>query len=197
MKGAGEIGFTIVSISFSLIAVFIPLLLMGGIVGRLFREFAMTVTVAVLVSAFVSLTLTPMMCSRFLHHDTRPARLAVPDRSRRFFTGLIAGYRRTLDIALRHQFITLLVFLATVSAHASISTSSSPRASSRRRTTASCSASPRRAQDISFKEMVRRAAAAGRHRRRRIPDTAGYVSLDGRRRSAAQTEQQRARCSSP
>ena len=70
LKGAGEIGFTIVSISFSLVAVFIPLLLMGGIVGRLFREFAMTVTIAVLVSAFVSLTLTPMMCSRFLHHDT-------------------------------------------------------------------------------------------------------------------------------
>ena len=70
LKGAGEIGFTIVSISFSLIAVFIPLLLMGGIVGRLFREFAMTVTIAVVVSAIVSLTLTPMMCSRFLHHDS-------------------------------------------------------------------------------------------------------------------------------
>src|SRR5580658_1836983 len=68
LKGAGEIGFTIVSISASLIAVFIPLLLMGGIVGRLFREFAMTVTIAVVVSAVVSLTLTPMMCSRFLHH---------------------------------------------------------------------------------------------------------------------------------
>ncbi len=70
LKGAGEIGFTIVSISFSLIAVFIPLLLMGGIVGRLFREFAMTVTIAVVVSCIVSLTLTPMMCSRFLRHDT-------------------------------------------------------------------------------------------------------------------------------
>ena len=68
IKGAGEIGFTIVSISCSLIAVFIPLLLMGGIVGRLFREFAMTVTIAVVVSMVVSLTLTPMMCSRFLHH---------------------------------------------------------------------------------------------------------------------------------
>ena len=68
LKGAGEIGFTIISISLSLIAVFIPLLLMGGIVGRLFREFAMTVAITVLVSAFVSLTLTPMMCSRFLKH---------------------------------------------------------------------------------------------------------------------------------
>ena len=80
MKGASEIGFTIVSISFSLVAVFIPLLFMGGIVGRLFREFAVTVTAAVLVSAFVCLTLTPMMCSRFLHHDSAAARLDVPGR---------------------------------------------------------------------------------------------------------------------
>ena len=69
IKGAGQIGFTIVSITFSLIAVFIPLLFMGGIIGRLFREFAVTVTVAVVASAFVSLTLTPMMCSRFLKHE--------------------------------------------------------------------------------------------------------------------------------
>ena len=66
LKGAAEIGFTILSISFSLVAVFIPLLLMGGIVGRLFREFAMTISIAVLLSAFVSLTLTPTMRSRFL-----------------------------------------------------------------------------------------------------------------------------------
>jgi hydrophobe/amphiphile efflux-1 (HAE1) family protein len=114
LKGASEIGFTIVSISFSLIAVFIPLLLMGGIVGRLFREFAMTVTIAVVVSCVVSLTLTPMMCSRFLRHDTgqhgRFYRIIEG-----FFTALINGYRRTLDIALRHQFITLLVFLGTLS----------------------------------------------------------------------------------
>ena len=113
LKGAGEIGFTIVSISCSLIAVFIPLLLMGGIVGRLFREFAMTVTVAVVVSCVVSLTLTPMMCSRFLRHDTgRHGRLYRIVEG--FFDGMIGGYRRTLDIALRHQFITLLTFLATL-----------------------------------------------------------------------------------
>jgi multidrug efflux pump subunit AcrB len=113
IKGAGEIGFTIVSISLSLIAVFIPLLLMGGIVGRLFREFAMTVAIAVLVSAFISLTLTPMMCSRFLRHDHgehgRMYRIVEG-----FFDALLGGYRRTLDIVLRHQFITLLVFFATV-----------------------------------------------------------------------------------
>jgi multidrug efflux pump subunit AcrB len=113
IKGAGEIGFTIVSISFSLIAVFIPLLLMGGIVGRLFREFAMTVTIAVLVSAFVSLTLTPMMCSRFLkhHHGAHNLLYRIVEG---FFEALIGGYRRTLDIALRFQFITLLVFLGTL-----------------------------------------------------------------------------------
>ena len=76
-KGAGEIGFTIVSISVSLVAVFIPLLLMGGIVGRLFREFAVTVTLTIVVSVLVSLTLTPMLCSRYLknHHGDRHGRL--------------------------------------------------------------------------------------------------------------------------
>ncbi len=113
IKGAGEIGFTVVSISASLIAVFIPLLLMGGIVGRLFREFAMTVSIAVVVSAFVSLTLTPMMCSRFLksHHGGHGWLYRVVER---FFDGLLNGYRRTLDIALRFQFITLMTFFATI-----------------------------------------------------------------------------------
>jgi hydrophobe/amphiphile efflux-1 (HAE1) family protein len=113
LKGASEIGFTIVSISFSLVAVFIPLLLMGGIVGRLFHEFAITVTAAVLVSAFVCLTLTPMMCSRFLHHDTT-RHGAVYRAIEAMFTGLLAFYRRTLDVALRHSFVTLMVFLGTV-----------------------------------------------------------------------------------
>jgi hydrophobe/amphiphile efflux-1 (HAE1) family protein len=112
LKGAGEIGFTIVSISASLIAVFIPLLLMGGIVGRLFREFAVTVSIAVAVSAFVSLTLTPMLSSRFLHHDTRRHGL-VYRVIEAFFEGMLGFYRRTLDVALRHRFITLLVFFAT------------------------------------------------------------------------------------
>jgi hydrophobe/amphiphile efflux-1 (HAE1) family protein len=114
IKGASEIGFTIVSISFSLVAVFIPLLAMGGIVGRLFREFAVTVTAAVLVSAFICLTLTPMMCSRFLRHDTSQHGWLYRVIEG-FFTALHAGYRRTLDVALKHHFITLLVFLCTAS----------------------------------------------------------------------------------
>ena len=113
LKGAGEIGFTIVSISVSLIAVFIPLLLMGGIVGRLFREFAMTVTVAVVVSAIVSLTLTPMMCSRFLSHD-HAQHGAVYRFIEGIFDGMLNFYRRTLDVVLRFQFITLMVFFATM-----------------------------------------------------------------------------------
>jgi HAE1 family hydrophobic/amphiphilic exporter-1 len=113
LQGAGEIGFTIVSISASLIAVFIPLLLMGGIVGRLFREFAMTVTIAVVVSAIVSLTLTPMMCSRFLHHH-QGGHNFLYRIIEKFFVGLISGYRRTLDIALRFHVITFATFLVTV-----------------------------------------------------------------------------------
>jgi hydrophobe/amphiphile efflux-1 (HAE1) family protein len=113
LKGAGEIGFTIVSISISLIAVFIPLLLMGGIVGRLFREFAMVVSITVVVSAFVSLTLTPMMCARFLKQEHG-------DRGRFYqfiegvFDAMLSFYKRTLEVALRFRFITLMVFLATV-----------------------------------------------------------------------------------
>jgi hydrophobe/amphiphile efflux-1 (HAE1) family protein len=113
IKGSREIGFTVLSISCSLIAVFIPLLLMGGIIGRLFREFALTVTASIAVSALVSLTLAPMLCSRFLRQES--------GQHGRFFNiveegfnHLIGGYRRTLDIVLRHQAITLGVFFATM-----------------------------------------------------------------------------------
>ncbi len=112
IKGAGEIGFTIVSISVSLVAVFIPLLLMGGIVGRLFREFAVTVTIAVVLSATISLTLTPMMCSRFLRHQHSHGRIY--RITERMFEALIGFYGRTLEVALRFRFITLMVFLGTL-----------------------------------------------------------------------------------
>jgi hydrophobe/amphiphile efflux-1 (HAE1) family protein len=112
VQGAGEIGFTIVSISCSLIAVFIPLLLMGGIVGRLFREFAMTVSIAVVISAFVSLTLTPMLCSRFLRRQHQHGRIYRFVES--IFDAVLRFYERTLDVALRFRFATLMVFLGTV-----------------------------------------------------------------------------------
>jgi hydrophobe/amphiphile efflux-1 (HAE1) family protein len=114
IKGAREIGFTVISISISLIAVFIPLLLMSGIVGRLFHEFAITVTAAIVVSVVVSLTLTPMLCSRFLvsEHDRKHGRLYHIIEGG--FDAVVEGYRRGLDFVLDHQFPTLLVFLATV-----------------------------------------------------------------------------------
>ncbi len=98
-RGAEQIGFTIVSLTISLIAVFIPLLFMGGVVGRLFNEFAVTLSVAVAVSAVVSLTLTPMMCGRML----RPHRDGPESRSDRFFGGVLGRYRRSLEYSMRHQ----------------------------------------------------------------------------------------------
>jgi len=113
LKGSREIGFTVLSISCSLIAVFIPLLLMGGIIGRLFREFALTVTAAIAVSALVSLTLAPMMCARFMHrHENRHGRLYRVIEG--WFDALASFYRRTLDIVLNHQAITLGVFFLTM-----------------------------------------------------------------------------------
>ncbi|MDP9044392.1 MAG: efflux RND transporter permease subunit [Pseudomonadota bacterium] len=113
-KGAGEVGFTIISISVSLVAVFIPLLLMGGIVGRLFREFAVTVTLTIFVSVLISLTLTPMLCSRFLKSErgTRHGRLY--QLFERGFDAMLNGYKRGLHVVLDHQFITLMVFFATL-----------------------------------------------------------------------------------
>ena len=103
-KGAGEIGFTILSISLSLVAVFIPLLLMGGIVGRLFREFAVTVTMTIAVSALVSLTLTPMMGARLLKRRAAPAAWAGLSVGRALLRrAAVAAYRRGLDVVLRHH----------------------------------------------------------------------------------------------
>jgi len=159
-KGAGEIGFTILSISFSLIAVFIPLLLMGGIVGRLFREFAVTVTTTILVSAVVSLTLTPMMCSRLMHsqQDVRHGRLY--QMSEKGFDLLLAGYRRALDVALRHHRVTFAVFIATVLATGYLFMSI-PKGFFPQQDTGLIIGTAEAAQDISFAEMVGRVRALG------------------------------------
>src|ERR1700755_3376829 len=118
LKGAGQIGFTIISITFSLIAVFIPLLFMGGIVGRLFREFAVTVTVAVVMSAFVSLTLTPVMCARFLKRqgsgETGHQRGRLDQMCEDAFDAVLRGYDRGLKWVFRHQFLTLMSTLALI-----------------------------------------------------------------------------------
>ncbi|TAN29744.1 MAG: acriflavine resistance protein B [Castellaniella sp.] len=120
LKGSDEIGFTIVSISVSLMAVFIPLLLMGGIVGRLFREFAVTVVMTIVISVIVTLTLTPMLCSRFLRDLQHVQHGRVYRGFERGFDLLLGGYRRGLDVVLNHSFVTLLVFLATVAASAAL-----------------------------------------------------------------------------
>jgi hydrophobe/amphiphile efflux-1 (HAE1) family protein len=114
LKGAGQIGFTIVSISLSLVAVFIPLIFMGGIIGRLFREFAMTVTVAVLVSALVSLTLTPVMCSLFLTRDTGHGGGRLNRAAEGFFDGMLRVYDRGLVWVLRHQLPMLVLTLGLI-----------------------------------------------------------------------------------
>jgi multidrug efflux pump len=114
LKGAEQIGFTIISLTISLIAVLIPLLFMGDIVGRLFREFAVTLSVTILMSAIVSLTLTPMMSARLLKHKPESSRGPLYRASENAFNAVIAFYGRTLKFVLRFQTLTLLVALATL-----------------------------------------------------------------------------------
>ena len=115
LKGASEIGFTVLSISISLVAVFIPILLMGGIVGRLFREFAVTLSVAIMVSLAISLTTTPMMCSRLLKHQREEDHNKIFRASERAFNRVLGGYERSLHWVLKHSGLTLTVLLITIS----------------------------------------------------------------------------------
>jgi multidrug efflux pump len=114
LEGVREVGFTVVSMSISLIAVFIPILLMGGIVGRLFREFAVTLSVAILISLAMSLTTTPMMCARLLrpHRGSGDGRLS--RMAERFFAGMLRGYEKSLGWSLRHAKLVMLILAATV-----------------------------------------------------------------------------------
>ena len=114
LVGAEQIGFTIVSLTVSLIAVLIPLLFMGDVVGRLFREFAVTLAVTIIISAVVSLTLTPMMCSRILRHNPQEKQGRFYQASERVFENMIGFYGRTLKVVLRYQGLTLLVALGTL-----------------------------------------------------------------------------------
>jgi len=114
IKGAEQIGFTIISLTVSLIAVLIPLLFMGGVIGRLFREFAVTLAVTIVLSAVVSLTLTPMMCSRILRHTPEAKQGKFFQVSERMFENIISFYGRTLKFVLRFQGVTLIVALATL-----------------------------------------------------------------------------------
>ncbi|MGZ4990913.1 MAG: MdtB/MuxB family multidrug efflux RND transporter permease subunit [Methylobacter sp.] len=113
LKGSEQIGFTIISLTFSLVAVLIPLLFMGDVVGRLFREFAITLAVAILISAIVSLTLTPMMCAKLLRPGLHHADDSVADAGGDWFGRLIAGYGRSLEWVMRRQALTMTVFFIT------------------------------------------------------------------------------------
>ena len=155
LKGAGEIGFTILSISVSLIAVFIPLLLMGGIIGRLFREFAITMTMTIVVSAFVALTLSPTMCALFLRDEKHARHGRAYMAVERAFDRLLAGYTRGLDYVLAHQRATLTVFLITVAVTVALYVEI-PKGFFPQQDTGIIAGLSDGPQDISFAEMVRR-----------------------------------------
>jgi len=160
LKGAGEIGFTIFSISLSLVAVLIPLLLMGGIIGRLFREFSVVLAMTIAVSAFVSLTLTPMMASRFLkpHSEEKHGRLF--NASERVFDAMLAGYKRGLDLALRFRQVTFAVFLLSLAATIALFVLI-PKGFFPQQDTGLIVGQSEAAQDISFQDMLRKQEKIG------------------------------------
>ncbi|HEX4233037.1 MAG TPA: efflux RND transporter permease subunit [Caldimonas sp.] len=158
LQGAGEIGFTIISISVSLVAVFIPLLLMGGIVGRLFREFAITVTLTIAVSVMISLTLTPMLCSRFLKNEHGQSHGRLYKLFERGFDAMLGGYKRGLNFVLRHQFLTLCVFLLTLASTVALFIVI-PKGFFPQQDTGFIFGSAQAAQDSSFEAMNRRMVA--------------------------------------
>ncbi|MDE1936626.1 efflux RND transporter permease subunit [Bradyrhizobium sp.] len=160
-KGSSEIGFTILSISISLVAVLIPLLLMGGIIGRLFREFAVTLAMTIFVSMVVSLTLTPMMCSRFLRpHSDHDVHGKLYQWSERGFDGMLRAYERGLDIALNWRRTTLVVFFATLALSVYLFTII-PKGFFPQQDIGLITATSEASQDISFKDMVRQQEALG------------------------------------
>ena len=160
-KGASEIGFTIVSISVSLVAVLIPLLLMGGIIGRLFREFAVTLAMTIFVSMVVSLTLTPMMASRFLraHNETQHGRFY--QWSERAFDAMLHAYERGLDLALRWKLTTLMIFFATLGLSVYLFVII-PKGFFPQQDNGLITATSEASQDISFEAMKQRQEALGK-----------------------------------
>jgi multidrug efflux pump subunit AcrB len=153
LKGARQIGFTVISISLSLIAVFIPLLFMGGLIGRLFHEFAVTLSVAILVSMVVSLTLTPMLCGQFLKHEDQSRRRGLIDRlSEHGFDAMRDFYERTLKWVLQHEYtiliVTAVVIVATVYLYFVV-----PKGFFPQQDTGQMTGTTEAAQDISFEAM--------------------------------------------
>jgi multidrug efflux pump len=178
LSGASEIGFTVISLTLSLIAVFIPLLFMTGLVGRMFREFALTLTIAVVTSAIVSLTLTPMMCSRLLRHvSTQTASRGITNSFHDAVDWTVEVYRRTLEWVLRHEKLTLLVtavtLLATIWLYVII-----PKGFLPLQDTGLIFAVMEGGQEISFTEM-KRLQSVVESAIRKDPDVIGVVSVIG------------------
>src|SRR5262245_29033707 len=181
LKGSREIGFTIISITVSLVAVFIPVLLMGGIIGRIFNEFAVVVTVAIPASAFVSLTLPPMLSSKILHkpeHDERPPRWSV--LFERGFDATLRGYDRTLRYSLRHQSLMLTIFFATLAGTAWL-VYATPKGFFPQEDIGQLSVSTKARQDISFEAMVelQKKVATAYQRSPHVANVASIVGSTG------------------
>ncbi|WP_312631188.1 efflux RND transporter permease subunit [Pantoea piersonii] len=158
LKGSQQIGFTIISLTFSLIAVLIPLLFMGDVVGRLFREFAITLAVSILVSMLVSLTLTPMLCAYLLRHIPPEKQSRFARKGGELFDRLIRGYDRLLTIVLNHQKLTLLVALATFALTALLYLAV-PKGFFPTQDTGLIQGITLASQDVSFSEMAKRQQA--------------------------------------
>lgn len=177
LAGASEIGFTVISLTVSLIAVFIPLLFMSGLVGRMFREFAMTLTIAVVMSAVVSLTLTPMMCSRLLRHTRDEWQVPGLGAVSRGIDRMVAFYHRTLLWVLQHQPATLVVTLLTIVATMGLYVIA-PKGFLPLQDTASITAVTEAGADVSFTEMQSRQSAAAAAIQA-DPDVTGIISVIG------------------
>ncbi|MGC2453179.1 MAG: efflux RND transporter permease subunit, partial [Pseudolabrys sp.] len=181
LRGAREIGFTVISLTMSLVAVFIPLLFMTGLVGRMFREFALTLTIAVVASAIVSLTLTPMMCAKLLRHVDESAsvvaRSALTARFHELIDRTVDIYQRSLEWVLRHQRETLLVTLATLAATILLYVAV-PKGFLPLQDTGLITAVTEAGTDVSFTEMQRRQRVV-EDAIRADPDVTGVVSVIG------------------
>ncbi len=177
LKGAGEIGFTIMSISISLIAVLIPLLLMGGIIGRLFREFAIVVAMTIAVSAFVALTLSPTMAAQFVRNEKNVQHGVFYRTIERFLDSLIGAYERGLDFVLRHQRPTLYVFFATMALSVALYVLI-PKGFFPEEDTSLLEGQTDAPQDIGFPEMVQRMHLLT-HVLQQDPDVSGYATFVG------------------
>ncbi|HJW24275.1 MAG TPA: efflux RND transporter permease subunit [Rhodocyclaceae bacterium] len=177
VDGAGEVGFTIVSMTLSLVAVFIPVLFMGGIVGRLLHEFAMTIVIAVLISGFVSLSLTPMLASRYLRPPEPGRQSRLYAASERAFEAWRNGYERTLDLALGHRLATFLFFLLPLAGSAWLFVAM-PKGLLPNEDTGQLFGFVEASQDISFGAMVEHQKVA-MDIVRQDPSVAGFMSFVG------------------